>query len=545
MSGLVDRLASQRARAALRAHEARETDGPRVRLAAGEAASAPALASPTVEGLNRFPDPEPAALLARMADLYGAPTACIAIVNDVADARETLVRIFRRPGSDEGVVLATAGFPAAALAAELHGAKVYDASPGPGGAFDRERVGAAIFEAGETALVFLASPTHETGEVIPSTVIRELQAEIPDALFIVDESFIEIAGAPSLATHAAESENLVVLRSLSRGYGLAGIRCGAVIASARIVQLLRAALAFRPVPTPSVRLAVAALSPLQAPLHERRLAALIVERERVAKTLARAPAVIEVRPSKASFVSIKAREGMALARRLAERGIAVAWDDVASGELRLTIGAPAENDLALAAFGVSAPPGRHHRTAEIAPETNETRIAVRVDLDGHPRAKIATGIAFFDHMLEQLAKHGGFDLTLMCEGAIEVDAHYSIEDSMLALGTALKVALGDNRGIGRYGFAVPVDEAEAEALIDLSGRPYTLFEGEFQASHIGDYPTEMTAHAFRSLAETLGAAIHVKVRGENDHHKTEACYRALARALRQAIRVEGEHLPSA
>src|SRR5262249_44555351 len=152
-----------------------------------------------------------------------------------------------------------------------------------------------------------------------------------------------------------------------------GIGCGAVIASARIAQLVRAALAFRPVPTPSVRLAFAALSPLQAPLHERRLAALIVERERVAKTLARAPPVIEVRPSKASFVSIKAREGMALARRLAERGIAVAWDDVASGELRLTIGAPGENDLALAAFGVSAPQGRHHRTAEIAPETNETR----------------------------------------------------------------------------------------------------------------------------------------------------------------------------
>jgi imidazoleglycerol phosphate dehydratase HisB len=115
---------------------------------------------------------------------------------------------------------------------------------------------------------------------------------------------------------------------------------------------------------------------------------------------------------------------------------------------------------------------------------------------------------------------------------------------MLALGAALKQALGDKRGIARYGFTLPMDEAEAEALIDLSGRPYTVFEGQFTATHIGDFPTEMTAHAFRSLAESMGAAIHVKVRGENDHHKTEACFKAFGRAFRQAIRFEGEDLPS-
>jgi imidazoleglycerol phosphate dehydratase HisB len=182
--------------------------------------------------------------------------------------------------------------------------------------------------------------------------------------------------------------------------------------------------------------------------------------------------------------------------------------------------------------------------AEASRETKETRIAVRVDLDGAPSAKVKTGVGYFDHMLEQIAKHGGFDLTLMCEGDTEVDAHHTIEDCMLALGSALKTALGDKRGIQRYGFALPMDEAEAEALIDLSGRPYAVFEGAFAAATLGDYPTEMTAHAFRSLAETMGAAIHVKVRGENDHHKTEACFKAFARALRQAIRVEGDDLPS-
>ena len=148
-------------------------------------------------------------------------------------------------------------------------------------------------------------------------------------------------------------------------------------------------------------------------------------------------------------------------------------------------------------------------------------------------------------MLDQVAAHGGFALTLACEGDLEIDAHHSIEDCAIAFGQALRAALGDRRGIGRFGFALPMDEAEAQVLIDLSGRPFSRFEGDFAASHIGAYPTEMTAHVFRSLADTLGAAIHVKVSGENDHHKTEACFKALGRALRQAIAREGgDALPS-
>ena len=147
-------------------------------------------------------------------------------------------------------------------------------------------------------------------------------------------------------------------------------------------------------------------------------------------------------------------------------------------------------------------------------------------------------------MLDQVAAHGGFSLVLSCDGDLEIDPHHSIEDCAIALGSALAKALGDKRGIRRFGFALPMDEAEAQVLIDLSGRPYCRFEGHFAASHIGDYPTQMTAHVFRSLADSMGAAIHVKVEGENDHHKTEACFKAFGRALRDAIRCEGDVLPS-
>ena len=148
-------------------------------------------------------------------------------------------------------------------------------------------------------------------------------------------------------------------------------------------------------------------------------------------------------------------------------------------------------------------------------------------------------------MLDQVAAHGGFSLILTCQGDLDVDGHHSIEDSAIAFGTALGRALGARRGIGRFGFTLPMDEARAQVLVDLSGRPCSVFEGAFQASHIGAYPTEMTSHVFRSLADSLGAAIHVRVSGDNDHHKTEACFKALGRALRQAVRFEtGGDIPS-
>jgi histidinol-phosphate aminotransferase/imidazoleglycerol-phosphate dehydratase/histidinol-phosphatase len=202
-----------------------------------------------------------------------------------------------------------------------------------------------------------------------------------------------------------------------------------------------------------------------------------------------------------------------------------------------------ENAAALAALGVplDAAPARR---AEITRDTKETQIAAAVDLDQPAPRKIATGVPFYDHMLDQVAAHGGFSLVLSCDGDLEIDPHHSIEDCAIALGTALAKALGEKRGIRRFGFALPMDEAEAQVLIDLSGRPFARFEGGFSGSHIGDYPTEMTPHVFRSLADSMGAAIHVKVEGENDHHKTEACFKAFGRALRDAIRLEGDALPS-
>ncbi len=184
------------------------------------------------------------------------------------------------------------------------------------------------------------------------------------------------------------------------------------------------------------------------------------------------------------------------------------------------------------------------RTARVERTTTETRIRASVDLDREARPEVATGLAFFDHMLEQLGRHGGFALDLVCAGDTQVDEHHTVEDTALALGDALARALGDKRGIARYGFVLPMDESRAEAIVDLSGRPYFAFAGTFPRERVGDLPTELVPHFFRSLAQALGATLHLKVDGDNAHHMVEACFKATARALRAAIRRDGVVLPS-
>jgi imidazoleglycerol-phosphate dehydratase/histidinol-phosphatase len=184
------------------------------------------------------------------------------------------------------------------------------------------------------------------------------------------------------------------------------------------------------------------------------------------------------------------------------------------------------------------------RQATIERNTRETSIEAAVNLNSASPVNIDTGIGFYDHMLEQISKHGGFSLQLTCDGDLEVDEHHTVEDTAICLGTALRDALGDKRGIGRYGFLLPMDESESKVSLDLSGRPYCVFEGEFPREQVGALPTELVRHFFQTLSDSLGAALHIEVTGDNTHHMIEACFKSVGRALRQAIRLEDSELPS-
>ena len=177
---------------------------------------------------------------------------------------------------------------------------------------------------------------------------------------------------------------------------------------------------------------------------------------------------------------------------------------------------------------------RGARTAELRRTTKETDVWVRLDLDGTGQADIRTGLGFFDHMLEQIARHGGLDLSIHTRGDLHVDEHHTIEDTALALGEAVRQALGDKRGIGRYGFCLPMDDCLAQVAIDFGGRPWLVWQATFRRERIGDMPTEMFFHFFKSFADTAQANIHIRAEGDNEHHKIEAIFKALARAIRMA-----------
>jgi imidazoleglycerol-phosphate dehydratase / histidinol-phosphatase len=184
------------------------------------------------------------------------------------------------------------------------------------------------------------------------------------------------------------------------------------------------------------------------------------------------------------------------------------------------------------------------REARVERRTKETRVTVTVNLDNATYPSVKTGLPFFDHMLEQLGVHGGFALDLVADGDLEIDEHHTVEDTALALGEALRKALGDKVGIGRYGFILPMDEAQAAIVMDLSGRPFVDFQGHFNREMVGQFPTELVPHFVRSFADSLRATIHVSLKGENAHHMIEGTFKGLGRTLRQAFRLEGRELPS-
>jgi imidazoleglycerol phosphate dehydratase HisB/histidinol-phosphate/aromatic aminotransferase/cobyric acid decarboxylase-like protein len=458
------------------------------------------------EGLDRYPA-EPTALAARLAELYGVSADQVLPVRGLTHGLELVWRLAAREGQ---AVQAPEAEPYRGLAA------LY-ARPA-----ESAEIAAVVIRA-------LGSPE----------AVAEMAERVAPALLVVDEGPAEFAETPSAATVVKDHANLIVLRSLSLAYGLAGARVGAALARPQTLARLAGVLEPYALPEVSVRLAMQALDPSRMIETAERIGGVKRERARVVEALSR---LMPLEAGVGPVIIARPSDPAAVIENLRRFGLTA---DAAGERVRLPVSLkPEVNDRLLVALGAADAKVRRTRVGQAVRDTKETRIVCAVDLDSAGPVTIQTGVGFFDHMIEQVAAHGGFSIRLSCEGDLHTDPHHTIEDSAIALGQALKQALGERKGIQRYGFVLPMDEANAAVSIDLSGRPYPVFEGTFATPFIGDYRTDLTAHVVRSLAENLGAAIHVTVTGDDDHHKTEAVFKALGRALRQAIRVEGDVVPS-
>jgi histidinol-phosphate/aromatic aminotransferase/cobyric acid decarboxylase-like protein/imidazoleglycerol phosphate dehydratase HisB len=406
-------------------------------------------------------------------------------------------RVYAGPGDTVAIPDAPT-YPLYRIAVQLAGAEIGDVDP---------------------VLTFACRPNNPTGELGP----------LPDARpLVVDEAYFEYCGVTAAGLL---DEGVIVLRTFSKLFGLAGARIGYALASPEIAADLNARQAPAPISTISSALALAALAEAPNP------APTIEERERLASAL-RALGLAPLE-SQTNFLYVPVDDGLALGEQLLRQGIVVRAYPSA---IRMSVLDAPDDDLLVETLArvldrpspVAAAGGRRARTLRA---TAETRLTTRLALDGASRVRVATGAGLYDHFLEQLAFHAGFDLVLEGAGDLETGDHHTAEDAALALGAALDAALGDRRGIARYGDAVvPMDDALARAAVDLGGRANAELKLELDPG--------LATHMLASFAQAARASINVEASGRDPHHVAEAAFKAVGRALRAAVRLESAGLPS-
>ena len=490
--------------------------------------------NPFSNGYNRYPDPRQQELKSLISKIKGIPVKNMFIGNGSDEAIDLCFRVFCEPGKDNAVSIAPT-YGMYQVAADINDVEVRQVPLGPDFSLPFEGLLSACDD--NTKLMFVCSPNNPTGNAFPVAQILSL-ADRFDGILVVDEAYIDFSSQPSLAGFIKDFPNLIVLQTLSKAYGLAALRLGLAFADERTMSM------FANVKYP-YNISLAGMEKAMG-LLRRDVAAEVevikAERARMAEALAALPRVRKVWPSDANFLLVQVDDARGLYDELLDAQVIVRDRSRVlgcDGCLRITIGTRQENDKVLAVIGGLKPESVvEKRAAKVVRKTRETEIEVSVDLDSSGTDGIDTGLKFLDHMLDQIVHHAGVYLTVKAKGDLEVDEHHTMEDVAIVLGEALMKALGNKRGIERYGFVLPMDESKAMVLMDLGGRIEFVWDVEFARERVGDVPTEMFWHFFRSLGAAMSCNLHVSAKGENDHHIAEGIFKAFARALRMAVRRE-------
>lgn len=495
--------------------------------------------------VNRYAEPQPVALKARLAALWGVKEDQILLTSGSSQGIDLLIRLFCRAGQDE-VLICPPTFGLYQIYAALQGAKTLAVPLREDGQLDLATIGQKATSA--TKLAFIPTPNAPLGHAMNKDDLLTLCAQRDgQSLIVADEAYAEFSDDPhGLLDNLDRQPNLVILRTLSKAYALAGERIGCVIAAPDIIRMLQRIAPAYPLAQSAVRAALDALSPAGLAQSQAQIARVRQERARLHEALSQDKRILRLAPSEGNFLFLETGDAPDFLATLARFGIqARAMASIRAGGVRLSIGTEEENTMLLRALGLPVVSQTATRQTGLQRKTKETQIDIALSLDANePATDIVTGLGFLDHMLDQLATHGGFALTLRAQGDVQVDAHHTVEDCAIALGQALRDALGDKKGIARFGFTAPLDEALAQIVIDLSGRPFLACKADWPDGACDGISGDLVEHFLRSFATSLGATLHVTITGANRHHMIEACFKALGRALRQAVTRESNVLPS-
>ena len=507
--------------------------------------------SPFDNGYNRYPDPSQAKLKRRIAEIRGVDVQNIFVGNGSDEAIDLCFRIFCNPGLDNAIAIAPS-YGMYSTCAAVNDVEMREVLLNDDFSLPVER----LLDAADnnSKLLFICSPNNPTGNVFPREEIERILQEF-DGMVVLDEAYIDFADEPGMLRSLENWPNLIILQTLSKAWGMAGLRAGLAFASNYVMRL------FAQVKYP-YNINVATLSAVEKLLKagvDDRVKLIKEQRAFMERKLSGMECVWRVYPSQANFLLVQVDNAADLYNYLLGEGIIVrdrSRMPLCDNTLRITVGTPQENVRLLRAiaeydikrYGSRAEGGPlaerellreyESRSARVIRTTNETSVSVSVDLDNSGTGGISTGLSFLDHMLMQIVHHGGIMLTINASGDLEVDEHHTMEDVAITLGQALSKALGDKRGIERYGFALPMDESEAIVLLDFGGRIDFKWEVTFYGERVGDVPTQMFRHFFQSLCSAMNCNLHISARGENDHHIAEAIFKAFARALKAAVRRE-------
>ena len=507
--------------------------------------------SPFDNGYNRYPDPSQARLKRRIAEIKGVDVQNIFVGNGSDEAIDLCFRIFCNPGLDNAIAIAPS-YGMYSTCAAVNDVEMREVLLNDDFSLPVER----LLDAADnnSKLLFICSPNNPTGNVFPREEIERILQEF-DGMVVLDEAYIDFADEPGMLRSLENWPNLIILQTLSKAWGMAGLRAGLAFASNYVMRL------FAQVKYP-YNINVATLSAVEKLLKagvDDRVKLIKEQRAFMEQKLSGMECVWRVYPSQANFLLVQVDNAADLYNYLLGEGIIVrdrSRMPLCDNTLRITIGTPQENVRllrAIAEYDIKRYGSRaegelmaerellqeyESRSARVIRTTNETSVSVSVDLDNSGTGGISTGLSFLDHMLMQIVHHGGIMLTINASGDLEVDEHHTMEDVAITLGQALSKALGEKRGIERYGFALPMDESEAIVLLDFGGRIDFKWEVTFYGERVGDVPTQMFRHFFQSLCSAMNCNLHISARGENDHHIAEAIFKAFARALKAAVRRE-------